>query len=50
MMGIELASGVACGASVSYAVTREGNGQTSRDFSDKSFISVVYCVLQHLPV
>lgn len=27
VMGIELAKGVACGASVSYAVTREGENQ-----------------------
>lgn len=39
VMGMEPASGVACGASVSYAVTREGNRQTSRDFSDKAFIN-----------
>lgn len=36
--GIELAKGVSCGASVSYAVTREGENQGNRDGKSKVII------------
>lgn len=40
VMGIEPAKGVLCGASVSYAVTREGENQGSRDGKSKTTESV----------
>lgn len=40
VMGIELAKGVSCGASVSYAVTREGENQGNRDGKSKTTESV----------
>lgn len=39
-MGIELAKGVSCGASVSYAVTREGENQGNQDGKRKTTESV----------
>lgn len=42
MMGMEPASGVTCGASVSYAVTREGEKQQPLSLFHKSVILLAF--------